>query len=254
MTTLLPGDFTFNNINSATLANSKIQLRPEIPVPVRKSAFISVPGVSGDYLLDENAYENTSFTLELICKVGSEVTGTISAMREKIAYTFDSGGYVPLELYFDPDRTYYVKTTSGPNFRLSGEWPDILLYSVELSVKPFKYFNTKYNISRPSGGVTTATITNNTNYPSKPKITLTGTGNMTLTIKSKTYTFQGVDGSLVVDSEIGEAYKIISGVPTNRNNKMYTRDFPILEPGANTISYTGATGIQVEGRWVTLVG
>lgn len=254
MTTLLPGEFKFNTTASSELADSRIQLRPEIPTPIRKSSFISVPGVSGDYILDEDAYENTNFTLELICQVDSEDDSTISAMREKIAYTFDSGGYVPLELYFDPNRVYYVKTITGPNFRLSGEWPDILLYSVELSVKPFKYFSTGYEKTLPSGGQSTVTLTNPTNYPSKPIITLTGSGNMDVTIGSKTYEFKDVDSSLIVNSEIGEAYKIVSGAPVNRNNKMYTRDFPILLPGENLISYTTASQFKIEGRWATLVG
>lgn len=252
--TLGLGDFIFNSVPSSSLSNSKIQLRPEIFTPKRKSTFISVPGVDGDYILDENAYENTNMTLELICEVTNSLS--VTELRELITYSFDSGGYVPLELYFDPNRIYYAKVIEGPNFRLSGQWPNIVLYSLEFSLKPFKEITPNYTELLPDDGSTTLTIENPSKYASKPIITLNGTGDMALLINDETFNFKGVDDYIIVDSTLEEAYKIDQ--PTqgiiNRNNKMFTREFPLLKSGNNVISYTDATSIKVEGRWLTLVG
>lgn len=265
-----PGEFNINNINSDTLGNSRIQLRPEINVPARKSTMIQVPGVSGDYVLDEDAYENTDMNLEIIFKTDTE--NEVGPMRELITYSFDSGGYIPLELYFDPERIYHVKTTSGPNFRMSGQWPLIVLYAVDLTVKPFKTYKEDFSLSLPADPLNdkwwtedttgysyidngeTLKINNPAQYSAQPIITLYGVGNITLTVNGKNYEFQDVDDHIVVDSTVEEAYKftVEDGI-VNRNDKMFSRTFPYLIPGDNTISATGATTIVIEGRWRTLV-
>lgn len=253
MSTLQPGQFTFNSIESSTLGDGRIQLRPEIHAPKRKASLISVPGVDGDYILDEEAYENTDLTLEIIYRSASEALAR--EVRETITETFDTGGYVPLVLYFDPDRVYYAKTVNGPNFRLSGQWPDTVLYSIEFSLKPFKFYKTKFDVTLPlTGNIKTTTLTNTSKYPAKPKITLTGTGDSTLTINSKTYSFKNVDDYIIIDSEVEEAYKLDGTTVLGRNNKMCTREFPLLLTGDNVITYIGATEIKIEGRWTTLVG
>lgn len=246
---MLPGEFIFNNVSSSDLSDSRIQLRPEIKSPKRKSTFIQTPGVSGDYILDENAYENTSVTLEMICQVSTE--DKVMPMREKIVYTFDSGGYVPLEFYFDPGRVYYGKVIEGPTFRVSGEWPTILLYSLEISLKPFKDY--KETIKHTVLPGETLTITNPSSYASPTIITMNGTGNFELTLNTIPYNFNAVDGSIVVDSVVQEAYKVLGTGLVGRNHKMYTRNFPLLVPGENKILFTGADKIIVEGRWRTLV-
>lgn len=247
MSTYKPGEFILNSIHSSTLGDSRIQLRPDIAVPTRKTQFVSVQGVDGDYLIDEEAYENTSLQLEIICKASSEEE--VSGLRENIAAAFQSSGYIPLIMYFDPDWIYYVKTVTGPTFRLNGQWPTIVAYQVDLSVKPLKESSTGYSVTKN----TAHTLVNPSRYASRPVYTLNGTGDMVLTLNGETYGFTGVDSHIVVNSKIEQAYKVSGATILNRNNKMLTRKFPILMPGSNTMSTTGATTYKIEGRWVTLV-
>lgn len=255
MNTLQPGEYKFNGVESTSLGNSIIQIRPEIHVPKRKVTFIPVPGVSGDYIFDEHAYENTSMNLELISKIQDETV--IPELKELIAYTFDTGTYVPLELYFDPDRIYYAKTLNGPNFRMSGQWPNVVLYSMELSIRPFKDWATTYDTVVPSEGLT---LINPSNYPAKPIFKLTGTGDMTLTVNDIDYNVQNVVQRITLDSKLEEAYKLATPAAVtpgllNENHKMMSRDYPIFLPGENTISYSGGVVfLTIEGRWTTLVG
>ncbi len=254
-----PGDFIFNGVHSNTLANSKIQLRPEIAAPVRKGVFTSVPGVSGDYILDENAYANTSVTLELICDIDDE--DDAMSTRAMISKTFNTGGYAPLELYFDPDWIYYAKTTSGPTFRVSGEWPTILLYSVELSLKPFKESSNMINTIKVSSNETRVFLNPN-EYSFLPLITVVPEAGdeVILSIENSTskkqWGFRNVDDFVKVDSSIQEVYKDSAGI-SNRNYTMTNTEmiFPFFEPGRSTIELEGRTlsYINISGRWRTLV-
>ena len=41
--------------------------------------------------------------------------------------------------YHESDKVYKVITTAGPEFELNGKAPLFLPYTVDLSVKPYKY-------------------------------------------------------------------------------------------------------------------
>lgn len=241
------GSFIINGTHSDDL-NSLIQYRPEIQTPVRKTQMKSIPGVSGDYIFDEEAYENTPFSLELYTKGESE--DAINALKDLITHTFDSGDYIDFVPYWDSEMTYQVKTTSGPNYTPDGLVPLLLNYSVGLSAKPYKEYREMFEQDSSQQ----LTVTNPTFYEAEPIITLYGTGDMNLIVNGETYVFQDVDTDIIVDSQIESAYRILSGIPDSRNNRMYTMDFPVLKSGENTVSVTGnATNFKVEVRWKKLV-
>ena len=85
----------------------------------------------------------------------------------------------------------------------------------------------------------------------KPIITLYGSGNIEIAINGSTifeYTFPSGETSVVVDSLQEEAY--LNGIYKNRN---MLGEFPKLNPGNNTITWTGSlTRIKVEpkSRWL----
>ena len=85
---------------------------------------------------------------------------------------------------------------------------------------------------------------------SKPLITLYGSGEITFTLDSiDIFTINiGDDGSVVIDSDEENAY--LGSVLKNRN---MTGKFPVLQPGSNTITWTGSlTRIKVNprSRWL----
>lgn len=241
------GEFIFNNTPSQEI-NSLIQRRPKITAPVRKVRFSSVPGSSGDYILDEKAYNNTSLSLQLFLKGNTE--DDVNDLKEQITYIFDSGQYLPLVLYHDLDRVYYVKTTSGPTFYMTGEHPLVVPYEIEFSVKPYKEYAQAFSKTSSSPVV----VKNPSLYSSKPKITLYGMGDIDLIVNGKTYPFVNVDGHIVVDSQTQNAYKEVSTGILNHNNKMYSKSFPLLTTGMNEIKAAkNFTSFKVESRWETLV-
>jgi len=67
-----------------------------------------------------------------------------------------------------------------------------------------------------------------------PTIEITGTGNISITINSKSFNLKEIDGKYILDCK----QKIITHNDLNASNKMQY-DFPYLIPGNNSISYVG---------------
>lgn len=243
------GEFIINGISSEEI-NSIIQFRPEILTPKRKVRRESIPGVSEDYLFDEEAYENTPINLELVVQGKSEKE--MNRIKDKITFAFIGGRYIDFEPYWDRERVYQVEVVEPPTFVPNGNHPLIIPYTVGLSSKPFKTERKTLNIeleSKPN-----SILINPSYYESEPVITLYGTGNMEVIVNDQEYIFKDVDDYVIIDSRIESAYKMVAGIPVSRNNRMYTMDFPILNPGDNHLAIAGnATKAKVEVRWKTLV-
>lgn len=86
------------------------------------------------------------------------------------------------------------------------------------------------------------------NYPSKPTIKITGTGNISLATGGKTLTITGLNGTIYVDGERMIVYD------DSKINKMTLTNatFLVLLPGENTVTVTGTAEIVFidKSRWV----
>ena len=98
---------------------------------------------------------------------------------------------------------------------------------------------------------TSVTVNNIVLEPSKPIIKLTGSGTVGLSLNGSTiltYTLPANETEVIIDSLIEEAY--LNGVYKYRN---MVGIFPILEPGTNTIGWSGSLTkieIQPKSRWL----
>ena len=108
--------------------------------------------------------------------------------------------------------------------------------------KPFWYAAGVQDITLTASGVV---VTNPGSVFSEPVITVHGSGDITLMIGMGIVELEGVDGHIMLDSALQEAY---SGAII-MNGKM-SGEFPVLKPGANAISWTGnVTGIVIRPNW-----
>lgn len=88
------------------------------------------------------------------------------------------------------------------------------------------------------------TIQNNGTYHSQPLLKLTGTGLVTLSINGRTISYNFDTPYVYVDSKLGKAY-----YESTIKNKKLVGDFPILDIGENSISWTGSiTEVRVSKR------
>lgn len=237
------GSFIFDGVTSESL-NTVIQTRPVIETPKRKVLLKSAYGQDGLTPYDEGAYENTPLSLILY-------TGGLSAVesREAIYDLFDHGEYKDLILYNDDSKIYKVLMDGPPKFESRYYMGEGLSFEVGFTVKPYKFLRNSPLATLTSSG----NLTNPTRYPSLPIITVTGSGDITLTINEKQFSLKGVSGYIRLDSAIMEAYQDTGGILVPQNTKVYTRDYPFLKPGVNTISWTGTvTKIEILPRWRSL--
>lgn len=240
-----PGAFIVNGVHSDEL-KAYIQFRPQLTTPKRKRITHSVPGVNGDYLIDENAFENTHIPLSLFIR--GEDAEEVLLLSEKLTYTFNQSNYISFIPYFDKDMEYQIFCEQGPTFEFDGNYPELAICELTLSAKPFKRYTGKEKHIGKS-----ATLMNPYLHTSRPLIKLIGTGDMTLTVNDKEFRFKNIQGYILIDSVTMNAYKD-DGVIYSMNDRMYTIDFPMFRPGKNVISVSGsATGFEIEPRWVKLL-
>lgn len=133
------------------------------------------------------------------------------------SYAYEEGGSVDGMVVYSPDTLLY--NANGKNMTVD-------------YIKPFNVFNK---------GLET----------SKPKMTLEGTGTVEISVNGLgvfSYEFPEGETKVIIDSEIEDAY--LDGTLKNRN---MNGEFPVLQPGTNTIEWTGnVTNIEIEprSRWL----
>ncbi|MED2252932.1 phage tail family protein, partial [Bacillus thuringiensis] len=113
-------------------------------------------------------------------------------------------------------------------------------FEVDFKLDPFEYTE-DVNLKLTKPGV----IYNPGTIESDPKFWIVGNGTFRITINDVSFQIKDVNGSVVVDSEILEAYTDTISM----NNKMVGQ-FPILGVGENTIEWSGAIQfMEIRPRW-----
>lgn len=244
---MIPGSFALKN-ELSTSYGIVIQDRPQIETPKRKIVFKSSIGQSGDNPYDEEAYSNTTMALNMYATGTPDIDA--SMRRDMIYDLFDSSTYMDFIPYFDENKIYKVMALEPPNFTTKYFMEEGQQFDVSLTIKPYKllaYSPTK--ILTTSG----TTFLNNSSKTSLPRIKIFGTGDVTLTVNGVPFVIKNITTDIIVDSELIIAYREVNGIITNENAKIFTRDYPFLKKGTNTISWTGTVSkVEIEPRWRTL--
>lgn len=89
-------------------------------------------------------------------------------------------------------------------------------------------------------------LQNPTGFPAKPLIRVVGTG--TITVGDYSVTVSANSNYTDIDCELMDAYCGTS----NRNGNITTSEFPVLESGENTITYSGFSSVKITPRWWTV--
>ena len=225
-----PGQFYFNGINSLDY-NMVIQHRPDRIGGEHNFTSSSATNRNGLIFRDEKTYNNGTLTLDIVF-LNPEKDSYIDEVDE----LFDVQNYVDFESYYDPDYIYRVKPTKTPSFTNTRKDQRAVTFTLELSVYPFKFLSEGLKTTTYDGLVT---LTNPTKYEAKPKITIRGTGDCTLTVNDITFHIFGLNGEYVLDSELLEEHGA---------GALQGLDFPTFIPGANTI-YASTNDFDVLPRY-----
>lgn len=207
--------------------------------PERDIEMVSIPGRNGALALDQGRFENIELTYPagVFGTSQSDFSSKLSTFRNILCSRVS---YVRLTDEYHPDEFRLALYRSGlevepVNYSNAGE------FEIIFECKPQRFLTSGETTTTFNGN---GSITNPTQFESKPLLVVTGTG--TLTVNGTSITFSS--SPTTVDCETMEAYN----GSTSRNGSITLGSgvFPVLSPGSNSISKTsGISQIKITPRW-----
>ncbi len=231
--------FIFNNIESNNYPELIVTSLPAIRKPAVRYSKTEIDGRDGD-IIELEGYEAYDKTIE----IGLTNTNNIDNI---IAWLYGSGDLI---MSNEDDKVYKAQVLKEIDFERLVKFRTA---EIVFHVQPYKYLLNEATITATSSqrSAKSMTINNQGNVACKPVIKLTGSGTVNVSLNGSSifsYTFPSGDSYVYIDSEEQEAY--VSSILKNRN---MNGDFPVLNPGNNTLSWTGtlsAVEIERRSRWL----
>lgn len=221
-----------NNQNTKNLGFA-LKGRPSIASAEKKYETTEVEGRDGS-LTRFIGYEDLKFSLTFNILFQSDIKQKLREIKGVLAQAGT--------LSFDDAPNFYYKIKQAQISETESVIKASGVFSVDFVAEPFEYQKTS------STAYTTKpiTLTNQTTAEALPIIKISGTGTVVLNINGTGVTLTGLTSSIVLDSELQEAY---TGLTTNMNSSM-NGEFPILRTGNNTITWTGTvTKVEIDPQW-----
>ena len=221
-----------NNQNTKTLGFA-LKGRPNIPSANKRYESTEVEGRDGN-LTRFIGYEDLKFSLTFNVLFQSDIKQKLREIKGVLAQAGT--------LSFDDSPNFYYKIKQAQISETESVIKASGVFSVDFVAEPFEYQKstlTAYT-TKP------ITLTNQTTTTALPVIKIYGTGTVVLNVNGTGITLTGLTSSIVLDSELQEAY---TGLTTNMNSNM-NGNFPVLKIGSNTISWTGTvTKVEINPNW-----
>lgn len=230
----------FNGKNSLEYGIG-IESWPAYTIARRRTTLVSVPGRSGDVLMDGGAYENIPITYPVWWKRPSPYMDAYRMAGEVAMWLAADGGYHRLEQSCTPE--FYQMAHITSELDVSMFFSDFGRTTLEFSAMPQKFLKTgEIPIDMKNGG-----SLYNPWKSALPLIAIRGAGYGTLMIGNYTVIISDIPEGLMIDCDTQNAYagsQNENGIITVQNG------FPVLEPGENTIIWSGGvSGITITPRW-----
>ena len=204
--------------------------RPVIPTAKQKVEHIEIPGRHGS-LTKKGAYENVPFKVKFNMLERENIKPFIRRAKPWLLQG--------RTLFFTDDEVYR-KIKHVEMGDITTEIEEHGEFEVDFTLDPFEYTE-DVNLKLTKPGV----IYNPGTIESEPKFWIVGNGTFRITINDVSFQIKDVNGSVVIDSEVLEAYTDTISM----NNKMVGQ-FPIFNVGENTIEWSGAIQfMEIRPRW-----
>ena len=220
-----------------------VEKYPSLDRPRRKADIFSIPGRSGDVVVQYDAFDNYTQPYEIFA--GGDTDGNAETAFVDVATWLYQDGYCQLEDSSEPGY-YRMAYYNGP-MNVKNLMTRYGRCTVQFVCMPFRYMTSVSDITLTSSG----TVTNPCDFASCPLLKIEGDGEfeingsvVTVSPHSHAYLYLDCDSQQAyfdAETPMGE-YVGIDG------------EFPKLLPGANTITITDASisKITISPRWRTL--
>jgi len=227
----------WNNIDSDNIRGLIITELPPITKPKMRTDTTEVDGRDGD-IIEELGYQSYTKTI----KIGLSRNYDIDAIMK---YFTGTGKLITSD---EPDKVYNSTIIDKIDYEKLLRFKKA---NVKFYTQPFKYLKDEESVELNIASETSVEVENKGLEVAKPIITLIGSGTIEILVNNVgifTYTFPENETEVIIDSLKEEAY--LNGTYRNRN---MLGEFPKLNVGINTISWTGdLTKIIIEpkSRWL----
>ena len=207
--------------------------------PERDVESIEIPGRNGNLTISRGRFKNITVSYPVFIR--RDFSQNAAAAR---AWLLGAGGYARLEDTYHPD-VYRLAQFRGPlDFEMR-----FLNYSGEATLafdcQPQRFLKSGEQVLSCTDGGSLY----NPGFPALPLIKVSGSGSGTLYVGSYTVELLELDGYVMLDSDTQNAYKDT----LNKNSTISAPEFPVLQPGENTIAWDGGvTAVEVTPRWWTV--
>ena len=209
--------------------------QPPITIPQERSTQTSIPGRPGSLtaLEGDDVYDDLTLTATCFIRDPALIPAIAGWLKGSGMVTFASrqGGFyharisnqIPFEkiLRGNPHRSFSVNFRCSPPFWYSS------------GVEPITLAQSTVFVSNPGS------------VYSEPVITVYGSGDITLMVGQTIVELTDIDGRIVLDSVLQEAY-----LGSTLLNGHMSGDFPVLKPGPNAVSWSGnVTRVVIQPNW-----
>lgn len=205
--------------------------------PERDVTKVSVPGRNGDIVLDNGRYKNMEIKYPAFIR--ADFPEKIAEFRNMLLAGTE---YHRLEDSYNPDEYRMARPKGDIKTKPVIRALDKGTFDITFDCKPQRFLKSgETAVEFTAAG----TITNLTGMTALPLIRAYGTG--TLTIGGITVTIMAADGYTDIDCETQEAYK--GSANRNAYITLNNGEFPHLAAGANSVSISGLTQVDITPRW-----
>ena len=209
--------------------------------PERDYSVVEIPGMNGDLTVDNGRYKNID--VEYQCSIQHDFRDKMSHLR---GWLYSSPGYQRLEDSFDPECYRIARVSGGLDVKTQAKFR-FGEFKITFDCKPQRWL--KLGEDQITLAASNA-VYNPTMYDAHPIFELTGNG--TIVIGSNTITVANNTGTMILDTELGDAYDKTSHANLNSCVTVTNNDFPALKPGLNNITKSNFTTAKMTPRWWTL--
>ena len=227
---------------SSDLLRVRVERYPDRILPKKSQTTVQVAGRNGDLLFVDGSFEN--YVQEYEVFISAERRGLVALARDVATWLESPAGYQRLEDSYEPD-VYRMAYYDGEN-----DIESILnrfgRATISFHCKPQRFLKSG---EQPKTFTASGTLVNATRFDALPLIKVNGSGTGALTINSTAVTLSDIDGYVMLDSDVQDAYK----GAVNKNATITAAEFPRLTAGTNTIAFSGGiSSVEITPRWWTI--
>lgn len=234
-------DFVWKGVSAASLGLCVTEL-PPVQMPSTRDQPYIVPYRDGQLHIQDGTHD------EIVKRVGGylpyEQGVPVEELRRIIRWLQGRGR---VSFSDDPGREYDAYIVSGIDYNQWVQGFDDRVFEVYFACQPMAYFTGIDDIVLTASGTD---VYNPGFKPARPLLRVTGEGDVTITIGDDDVTLLGMTGTVYIDCDDQEAYSLDENDARVNQNGIMSGDFPIIEPGVTSITWSGSvTKIVMTPRW-----